>query len=55
MDATSAIITNDRMETSVPGVFAVGDIRSNSIRQVIAATGDGAIAAVNAEKYIAGR
>ncbi len=53
-DATGAIVTSDRMETSVPGIFAAGDIRSNSIRQVVSATGDGATAAVNAEKYLAG-
>jgi thioredoxin reductase (NADPH) len=54
LDPTGAIIVNDKMETNVPGIFAAGDIRSNSIRQVIAAAGDGAIAAVNAEKYISG-
>jgi len=53
-DATGAIVANDRMETSVPGIFAAGDIRSNSIRQVISAAGDGATAAVNAEKYLSG-
>jgi thioredoxin reductase (NADPH) len=52
LDANSAIVVNDRMETSVPGVFAAGDIRSNSIRQVVAAAGDGAVAAVNAGKYL---
>jgi thioredoxin reductase (NADPH) len=41
------------METGVPGIFAAGDIRANSIRQVVAATGDGATAAVYAEKFIA--
>jgi thioredoxin reductase (NADPH) len=55
LDAAGAIKVNDRMETSVPGIFAVGDIRSNSIRQVVAAAGDGAVAAVNAEKYISGQ
>ena len=55
LDAIGAIITDKKMETSVPGVFAVGDIRSESIQQVISAGGDGAIAAVNAEKYIAGQ
>ena len=35
LDDTGAIVTNDRMETGVPGIFAAGDIRSNSIRQVI--------------------
>ena len=54
LDKNKAIITDDTMATSVPGVYAVGDIRSGSIRQVIAATGDGAVAAVNAEKYIVG-
>jgi thioredoxin reductase (NADPH) len=54
LDAAGAIVTNDRMETGVPGVFAAGDIRSNSIRQVISAAGDGAIAAVSAGKYIPG-
>ncbi len=52
LDAVGAIIVNDKMETSVPGIFAAGDIRSNSIRQVISAAGDGAIAAVNAGKYL---
>ena len=54
LDAAGAIVTNDRMETSVPGILAAGDIRSNSIRQVIAASGDGATAAIYAEKYISG-
>ena len=54
LDAAGAIVTNDRMETGVPGIFAAGDIRSNSIRQIISAAGDGATAAVYAEKYLAG-
>lgn len=53
LDASGAIVTNDKLETSMPGIFAVGDIRSGSIRQVISAAGDGAVAAVNAGKYIA--
>jgi len=55
LDDIGAIITNERMETSVPGIFAAGDIRSSSIRQVIAAAGDGAVAAISAEKYISGQ
>ncbi|MDR7870593.1 MAG: thioredoxin-disulfide reductase [Tissierellaceae bacterium] len=46
------IITNDNMETNVDGVFAAGDNRVKSLRQVVTATADGAIAAVQAEKYI---
>jgi thioredoxin reductase (NADPH) len=49
------IITNEKMETDVPGIFAVGDIRSGSIRQVAGAVGDGAVAAIYAERYIAGK
>jgi len=52
LDAVGAIIVNDRMETGVPGVYAAGDIRSGSIRQTIGAAGDGAVAAVNAGKYL---
>ena len=52
LDASGAVITNEKMETGVPGVFAAGDIRASSIRQVVAATGDGATAAVYAEKFI---
>jgi thioredoxin reductase (NADPH) len=40
------------MKTNVEGVFAAGDIRQKSLRQVVTATADGAIAAVQAEKYI---
>jgi len=46
------IITDENMATNVPGIFAAGDIREKSLRQVITAAADGAIAAVSAEKYI---
>ncbi|OGO24257.1 MAG: thioredoxin-disulfide reductase [Chloroflexi bacterium RBG_16_50_9] len=52
LDKTGAIVVDENMATVVPGIFAAGDIRSNSIRQVISAAGDGAIAAVSAGKYI---
>lgn len=52
MDEAGYIITNDRMETSVPGVFAAGDCRQKLLRQVVTAAGDGAIAAFAAEKYL---
>ncbi|MCL1816399.1 MAG: thioredoxin-disulfide reductase [Clostridiales bacterium] len=47
------IITNDLMETNIPGVYAAGDARDKYLRQVITAAADGAIAAVAAEKYLA--
>jgi thioredoxin reductase (NADPH) len=46
------IITDEDMKTSMPGVFAAGDIRKKSLRQVVTATADGAIAADQAGKYI---
>lgn len=46
------IITDEDMKTNVPGVFAAGDIREKSLRQVVTAAADGAIAAVQAERYI---
>lgn len=53
MDERGYIITDSEMKTSVPGVFAVGDIRQKTLRQVITAAADGAIASTVAEKYIA--
>jgi len=51
-DANGYIITNDRMETSTPGIYACGDVRAQLVRQVTNAVGDGTTAAVAAEKYI---
>ena len=53
LDARGYIITNDKMETEIPGILAAGDIRSSSIRQVIAAAGDGATAAIYADRFLA--
>jgi len=47
------IITNEKMETNVPGVFSAGDVRDKFLKQVSTAVGDGAIAGYAAEKYIA--
>lgn len=47
------IVVNEKMETSVPGVYAAGDACVKYLRQVITAAADGAIAAVAAEKYLA--
>jgi len=52
MDANGYIITNDRMETSIKGIYACGDVRAQLVRQVTNAVGDGTTAAVAAEKYI---
>jgi len=52
LDDTGCVITNGGLETDIPGVFAAGDIRRNSPRQIIAAAGDGATAAIYAEKFI---
>lgn len=46
------IITDDNMHTNIEGVYAVGDLRKKSLRQVITAAADGAIAAMQAEHYI---
>jgi thioredoxin reductase (NADPH) len=51
-DEGGYIITDERMQTSVPGIFACGDVRSQLVRQVTNAVGDGTTAAVAAEKYI---
>lgn len=52
MDEKGYIITDEDMKTNVPGVFAAGDVRKKSLRQVITAAADGAIAATTAEGFI---
>ena len=54
MDERGSIVTDARMATSVPGLFAAGDVRSWSIRQVASAVGDGATAAWYAYNYLHG-
>jgi thioredoxin reductase (NADPH) len=52
LDEEGYIITNELMETKIPGIFAAGDVRHNSARQVITAAGDGATAAVSAARFL---
>jgi thioredoxin reductase (NADPH) len=51
-DEAGSIVTNERMETSLPGLYAVGDVRTTPFRQVITAVADGAVAAHCAAQYI---
>ncbi len=54
-DGGGHVPVNVSMETSVPGVYAVGDIRQLSSSQLVSAAGDGATAAISAFRYISGR
>jgi thioredoxin reductase (NADPH) len=46
------VVTDELMQTQVPGLYAAGDIRYNSVRQVATAVGDGVTAAIQAERYL---
>lgn len=52
LDEQGYIITDENMQTNIPGVFAAGDVRRKLLRQIVTACADGAIAATAAEKYI---
>ena len=52
LDEKNFIITNFKMETSLPGIFAVGDVRNTPLRQVITAVADGAIAAIYVDRFL---
>ncbi len=52
LDTSGYIITDENMETSVPGIYAVGDVRSKRVRQIDVACGEGTIAAISARDYI---
>ena len=53
-DASGHIIVDLQMKTKVPGLFVAGDVRTQAARQLISACGDGATAAIAAEKWLAG-
>jgi len=52
LDKDNYIIADENMSTSAPGIFAAGDVRAKPLKQITTAVGDGATAAVAAEKYI---
>lgn len=51
-DEQGYIITDENMQTSVPGIYAIGDVRQKFLRQIVTATGDGAIAAQHLQSYL---
>ena len=55
VDDAGFIISNNEMETSIPGVYAAGDIRSKNFRQIVNAVGEGANAELSAEQFLAGQ
>jgi thioredoxin reductase (NADPH) len=52
LDERRQIAVNDKMETEIPGIYAAGDIRSGSPRQVVTAVGDGATAGIAAQRFL---
>jgi thioredoxin reductase (NADPH) len=52
LDSSGHIVTNDKMETAVPGIYAAGDVRSQFVRQVTNAVGDATTAALAAHAYV---
>ena len=55
LDSNAYIETDSELSTSTPGIFAAGDVRTTSLRQVVTAVGDGAVAAQSALRYLNAR
>jgi len=53
LDEFGYVITDDHKRTNVPGVFAAGDVENPDFRQCVVAAGSGAMAAIQAERYLA--
>ena len=53
MDAAGYLLAGEDTKTNIPGVYAVGDVRSKPVRQIVTATSDGAVAVAMAEQYLA--
>ena len=53
LDKSGYIVADESTRTSLPGVFAVGDVRTKALRQVVTAVSDGAVAVHYAEEYLA--
>ena len=54
LDGNGYVVAGEDTKTNIPGVFAVGDIRTKELRQIVTAGADGAVAVHEAEKYLAG-
>ena len=54
LDRQGFVVTDENMATGVGGIFAAGDVRSKQVRQIATAVGDGAVAAIMAQKYLEG-
>lgn len=55
LDQHGYVITDEKMATKTPGLFAAGDVRRKPLRQIVTAVADGAVAALSAEKYLRGQ
>ena len=53
LDENGYVLAGESTETNIPGVYAIGDVRTKSLRQVVTAVADGAIAVHHAEEFLA--